>query len=246
MLRFLALLTPLFLLPIAGAAQAVPPIQRGPMPAFQSNPGAAGNHGITVNGTAALRIPATAAHLALTVTTPDRRMTLDKARLQPLVEAIVKAGADPGTVQLPPNFNAAGGSNVATITATFSHPTVAQMQQGIISVGSVIAGEKDLALSSAAVQLVAADCAGVLNQVRRQAVEHARAKALSLASDLGVHIGGAINVTSYDQLAADGSCSSTYYINGFGGFNNPQSPQSPGDYVTIPATANVTITYAIK
>lgn len=203
------------------------------------------NHGITVSGSATARIPATSAHLTLSVMTADRKLSLDRASLQPIVDAIEKAGADPGSVQLPPSFSAPGYSNNAAIAATFSKPTLAEMQSGIISVGSVIAAQNDLVLTNAQVQLTAADCTSALDGLRHEAVRQAHAKAVSLASDLGVHLGPAINANIYDQLAADGSCSSEYYINGFGGFN-PSSPQKPDDYVSVLVHSTVSVTYAIK
>jgi uncharacterized protein YggE len=237
MLRFLA---------VVALAQAVVPVrQRGPMPGFGPSAPSATSRGITVTGTANLRIPATSARVLLTITSADRKLTLDTASLQPVVDAIVKAGADPASVQLPPNFSAPGGSNVATLTATIAHPTLQQMQSGVISVGTVIAEQKDMVLQNAQVQVSAADCASAVDRARSGAVHQAREKAESLAKDLGVRVGGAINVNSFDQLAADGTCSFMYSINGFNNFS-PQSPQTPSDYTTVPVTSNVTITYAIK
>lgn len=206
----------------------------------------AANHGITVNGTATTRIPATSARISLNLTTADRKLTLDSAALRPVVDALVKAGADPQSVHLPLNFAAPGSSNLASIVATIDHPTVQQMQAGIVLVGAAIAEQRNLVLTNAQVQLTADDCGKTVEEVRRDAVRHARAKAESLASDLGVHVGSAINVNSFDPLASDGSCSWQYYVNGYGNFSNPQSPQKPGDYVTVPVTENVSITYAIK
>jgi uncharacterized protein YggE len=200
-------------------------------------------HGITVTGTASARVPASSARIALTVTTRDRSLSLDTQSLAPVVDAIVKAGADPSSVHLPPNFAVPGGSNIATITATVEHPTIDQMQQGIVSVGTVIASQKNMLLANAQVQLIAANCESAIDEARARAVKQARAKAESLAQDLGVHIGAALNVSSFDQLGADGGCSSTYYVNG--GFN-PQGPLTPNDYVTVQAATNVTVTYTIK
>jgi len=83
-----------------------------------------------------------------------------------------------------------------------------------------------------------------MRSIRNQAIEHARAKADSIAKDLGVHVGSVLNVVSGEPNSPDGSCSTQYGVNGFN--NNPADPQSPQDYVTVPVFTNVTITYAIK
>src|ERR1700752_1699639 len=108
--RFLALLAMAALAPIATSAQIAP--VRGPMQTSQNTA-----RGITVNGSALARIPATSARVSLTVMTSDRSLSLTSDRLAPVIDALVKAGADRNSVRLPPNFTAPGGSNIASITA---------------------------------------------------------------------------------------------------------------------------------
>jgi len=240
MKRTAILVAALLLLPLAAGAQVV---QRGPvMPggAAAQNPA----HGITVSASASSRIPATSARITLNVSSADRSLSLDAASLQPVVDALVKAGADPSSVQLPPNFSAPGRSNLASITATVANPTAAMMQSGIVTVGTSVASAKNLVLNGAMVMLIAQHCAGALDNVRGQAIERAHDKAESIAKDLGVHVGSVLNVQSFEQGWPDGSCQSQYNVNGYMG--SPDAPQSPQDYVTVPVQSNITITYAIK
>ena len=225
------------LLPLAAAAQ-VEPIQRGPAPP------ATQNRGITVSGSAVTRVPATQARVTLNVVSADRSLILDKAKVSPIVDALVKAGADPSSVHLPINFGAPGASNMASITATVMHPTVQGMEDGIQSVGATIAGMKGVILSGAQVYLIADGCRTALDAARREAIDQARGKADSIANDLNVHVGPAVNVIAYEQNTPDGSCSTQYFVGGT--MNGPQEPQKPSDYVTVPATSSVTITYAIR
>ena len=193
-----------------------------------------------MSASASERIPATSARITLNLARADRSLSLDAQDLQPVVDALVKAGADPSSMQLPPNFGAPGKSNVASITATVAHPSAAMMQSGIVTVGTSVAATKNLVLNNAMVWVIAQQCADALDSVRGQALERARAKAESIAKDLGVHVGSVLNVQSVEQTWPDGSCQSQYMVNGFMG--NPDAPQSPQDYVTVPVQSNVTIT----
>jgi uncharacterized protein YggE len=244
MKRTAILVAALLLLPIPAMAQ----FQRGPAPTGPNGPvgppSQSANHGITVSGSASSRMPATSARITLNLSSADRSLSLDAQSLQPVVDALVKAGADPSSVQLPPNFSAPGKSSFASITATVPHPTAAMMQSGIVTVGTSVASAKNLVLNNAMVVLVAQHCGDALDTVRGQAILHARAKAESIAKDLGVHVGGVLNVQAVEATWPDGSCQWQYYVNGNSG--NPDQPQSAQDYVTVPVQSNVTITYAIK
>ncbi|HTU71371.1 MAG TPA: SIMPL domain-containing protein [Candidatus Baltobacteraceae bacterium] len=225
------------LLPSVAGAQ---PMLRGPI----SGPAPNAARGITVTGSASTRVPATSARITLQIVTANRALTLDTEKVQPIVDALVKAGADPASVRLPINFRAPGTSNVATITATAMHPTVAMLQSGIVTVGTAVASMKGVLLNSAQVFLSAADCQTALDSARERAIARAHAKAESIAKDLNVHIGGAINVQSIEQNTPDGSCSTQYFVNGM--MTGPDAPQTPQDYVTVPVASTITITYAIK
>jgi len=201
-------------------------------------------HGITVTGSATSRVAATSARITLELSSADRSLSLDAQTMQPIVAALVKAGADPSSVHLPLNFAAPGSSNVASITATVDHPTVGMMQNGIVTVGAAIAGMKNVILNGAMVFATVAHCQDQLDAIRGQAIERARAKADSVAKDLDVHVGTVVNVVVSEPNNPDGTCATQYAING--SMNGPGGPQSPQDYVSVPVFTSVTITYAIK
>jgi uncharacterized protein YggE len=225
--------------PLVAQAQIALPYRGPTIGAPASTPA----RGVTVNASAQTRIPADSATVTLQLASADRAMILDAKRVQPIVDALVRMGADPNSVRLPPNFAAPGAASAASVTATFAHPTAEEMQQGIVTVGTAVAGVKDVMLNGAQVMLRARHCSAAFERVRKDAIERAHAKAISIARDLNVGLGGALAVSAFDQSSADGSCGSMYYLNGF---TQMGSPQTPEQYVTIPVTATVTITYAIK
>ncbi len=225
---------------VAGAQNA--PIMRVPPPAQTS----ANGHGITVNGTSVLRVPATSARISLQLTSIDNKTTLTQQDLQPLVDALVKAGAQRSSVQLPLAFTAGGFSNAATVTAVVQHPTVDTMRSGIASVGATIAGMKNVRLGSAQVQLKNDDCAQTLAKVRADAIASARSKASSIAKQLGVTLGGVVNVNAFDPGNPDGSCASQYWVGPMGAQFGRNAENDDSDYITVPISSNVTITYGIK
>ncbi len=223
-MKRIAILVTALLLPLPAAAQTQPP-------------------GISVSATASKKIPATSARIALSFSTADRALTLTKQTLQPIADALVKSGADPASIQWPINFNAPGGSNLASISATVKNPTAALMQSGIVTVGTAVAGMKNLILTSATIFVTAANCQPVFDGVRRDAIAKAHAEAESIARDLGVHIGAPLSVQANGQIGLDGGCAAAWGINGTPGNN---SGQVPDDYLMVPVSSYVTITYAIK
>ncbi len=238
MKKTLVLLAFSLLAPAAAGAQAVPPVARS----WQ----AANGHGITVNGTSVLRVPASSAHIALNLSSIDNKNTLNQEALAPLVDALVNAGAERSTVQLPISFSAGGYSNYATVTAVVQNPTIATMRTGIASVGAAVAGMKNVRLNMAQVLLKNADCAQAMAKARADAISGARLKALAIAKQLGVSLGGVSNVNAFDQTSPDGSCSSQYVVGAMGAQFGPGSDNSDADYVTVSVASNVTITYGIK
>jgi uncharacterized protein YggE len=242
MKRTAILVAALLLVPIAAGAQIEPP-NRVPMAVSAPNT----QHGITVTGSGTTRIPATSARITLQLASADRALSLDKAKLQPLVDALVKAGVDPANVHFPLSFDAPGGaSNFAAVTVVVANPTAAMLQSGFITVGGTIASMKDVLLNGAQVQLTAEHCQDALDTAREQAIARARAKAESIAKDLNVHVGPAINVNSMEASYPDGSCLAQYYVNPMGPSGDPNAPQTAQDYITVSANSTVSITYAIK
>ena len=225
--------------PIIAAAQAAPPMRLS-APIASSN-----GHGITVNAGAAASAPATSARITLQLMSADNSLSLDARTLAPITDALVKAGAERSSIQLPLTFAAPGGTNQASISATVANPTVEQMRAGIVTVGSVVAAMKNIRLSSAQVQLSAANCTNELSAARQKAIAAAQSKAAAIAKELHVRVGNVINVQSFDQGSPDGTCRSQYFVGPMG----PQFPygdSSDADYVDVRIYENVTITYAIK
>ncbi|MGB6987258.1 MAG: SIMPL domain-containing protein [Candidatus Aquilonibacter sp.] len=201
-------------------------------------------HGITVTGTGSSRTPATTVRISVQLGSADRSNGLDKQKLQPIVDALIKAGANPSRIRLPLTFNAGVGANIASINVTFPRPTAKTVQNGVASAAAALATVKDaVVLYNLQVFVIAQNCQHTLAIARQQAIASARAKAEAIAKDLNVQIGPAISAESHEMTSADGSCFAQYFISAQGDQSGLQTPQ---DYVTVPATANITITYAIK
>src|SRR5580658_1681302 len=235
-MRIAILVAALFLPPLCAVAQTPPSTVPPPRPTPVA--------GISVNAVATKKIPATSARIMLNFSTADRAITLNKQTLQPIADAFVKSGVDPATIQWPVNFTAPGGSNVASISATVNNPTAAMMQAGIVTVGTAVASMNDLILTGATIFVTAANCQAVLDDVRRDAIAKAHAQAESIASDLAVHVGTVVSVQVNDRATPNGECTAIYGINGIPG--NNATAQGPDDYLMVPVSSYISITYAIK
>ena len=225
MKRAAALAATLLLMPgIAGATQAP--------------------HGITVTGMGSSRIPATSARISIQLGSSDRSNSLDKQKVQPIIDALIKAGADPSRVRLPLTLSAGTGSNMASISATFVHLNPKTVQNGMASAVATIAAMKDtVVFYNLQLFVIANNCQHALAIARQQAIASARAKAEAISKDLNVEIGPAISADSREMISTDGSCFTQYFIGPQGDQSVLQTAQ---DYVTVPVQSNITITYAIK
>ncbi|HET9029010.1 MAG TPA: SIMPL domain-containing protein [Candidatus Aquilonibacter sp.] len=224
------------------SAQIHPPVSIGP----PGGPVTARNHGITVYATGVSNVAADEATINLQISSADNRLTLTRASLQPVIDALVKAGADPASVRLPLSAGAAP-TNMTQLTATVTHPTVDEMKRGIITVGAAIAPLTSIQLRGAMVALRTNACADAAAKARTIAIASARKKAAAIASEVGVHLGSVVDVTA-NESSPDGSCSTQYYVSPDGPqFNTAYgAPASDESYVMIPVRAFLTITYAIK
>lgn len=226
------------LTPVVADAQAV-------LPTRVAQVGGVNEHGITVNGTAQIRVPASSARIILTVSSLNSQSSLTEQTVQPLVDALVKAGAERSSVQLPLSFSAGGYSSVGMVSAVVEHPTFDKMRSGVATVAALLGGLKGIRFNSTRVELKQNDCMPALAKARANAIDAARAKAALIAGQLRVSLGRVVNVNVYDRDSPDGSCVSQY---SFG----PEGPLFPyggdtlEDYVVVPVTSNVTITYSIK
>jgi uncharacterized protein YggE len=118
------------------------------------------------------------------------------------------------------------------------------MQTGIVTVGTAVAAMKDLILTSATIVVTAANCQPVFDDVRRDAIAKAHAQAESIAKDLGVHVGAPLSVQANGQASPDGGCAAAWSISGMPGNND--GSRVPGDYLMVPVSSYVNITYTIK
>lgn len=169
-------------------------------------------------------------------------MTFDSATLQPLIDAMVRAGADRNSIQLPIGFaGPAFRSKVATVSGDVPNPTTEQMQSGIQTVGAAIAAVPNATLQSVEITLHAEHCENMQTQARDTALSFARTKAASVAKALGVRLGSVLSVTAVDSMLQSGTCSSSYTVTPYG-----SDPPQPSDYLKITVTSNVSITYAIR
>lgn len=228
MQRIAILVAATLLLPIAATAQVTP-----------------ASRGITVYGSAETRVPATLARVTLALTSNDHQPIFDAQKIQPIIDALTKAGADPASVRVPLDLTTSGAWTAASISAAFSQPTAAAVQDGIKSAEAVVASMKDVTLSGVWLALSISNCDAAEGTLRTQALSRAHATALSIAHGLNVHLGALLAVTSLDQTEADASCSAQYTVGQYsgGGFTGPLASI---DFASVTVRTVLTVTYAIK
>ena len=247
-MRTLLTILAMLVLPSAAVAQ-VQPVNRGPMtPYLPSN---TRPDGITVSGSATKKVAATSAKITLYLYSfaippkagapPGTPPPLDPAKVQSVIEAVVKAGVPRENIATPQPLGASQFNNNTQIVATVANPTVAQIQNGIAILGAALVGMTGMSMN-AQVFLESSTCGEAGDSLRGAAIASAHAKAASIAKQLGVHLGSVLNVVASDQQPPNGICTWQYQM---GNGNMPQF-NSPDDWVSVPVYSNVTITYAIK
>lgn len=116
-------------------AQISPPPIAMPMPAAARvmgvSPSVSQNDGITVNASAGVQAPAISAMLTLHLSAPNNMMTVNATTLQPLVDALVRAGVDRQSIVLPIYLQGPVRANNVQITGKVLHPTAAMLKAGI-------------------------------------------------------------------------------------------------------------------
>ncbi|MDQ6929764.1 MAG: SIMPL domain-containing protein [Candidatus Eremiobacteraeota bacterium] len=240
LLTSLALTAPVALAqsPISAPIRQMPPGPRGP----------ADNHGgITVSGAGQATGAAEQARVTLQIISRNNQMTLDAQTLQPVVDALIRAGADPKSVIEPPYLSGPAKSAYATLTATVKNPTADQLQRGVLTLSQTFAGMPDIAVQQAGVNLTIDDCTALRSSARRAALAQAHAQALDIAKQSNVSLGNVIAVQSYGDGGAGNpnspsSCGSYYQL---GPGTNAQF-NSPDDYLRVRIFTNMTVTYAIR
>jgi hypothetical protein len=228
MMRTAILVAALLLLPIAAAAQVAP-----------------GTRTITLTGSAVNRVPASLARVTLGLMSNDRQPIYSAQTIQPVIDALIKAGADPASVRVPLSLSTSGNWSAASISAAFSQPTAAVVQDAIKSAETVVGSMKDTTLSGVWLALTASNCEAAENAARIQAISQARDSAQSIASGFNVHLGAVLSVHSLDPIPADGSCSAQYTVGQYSG-GNFEGPLAPDDFVSVPVRSNLMVIYAIK
>jgi hypothetical protein len=220
----------------AGRGPGFPPM--GPTPVEPSG-------GIQVTGNGFASAPASQAAVTLHVSTRNNALTLNAQTLQPIVDALVKAGADQSTVNLPPYLVGQAHTNNATITATVHHPTQQMLQQGMLTSANAFASMPDVLLNAADVVLQADNCETLQRNAEANAITNARSNAVFLAKQIDGKLGPvmSVEVLAGGMFGAEGSCTFRYSIGPYG----PSFPQSsPADMLIVKVYSTVRVHYAIK
>ena len=161
---------------------------------------------------------------------------ITSATLQPIVDALVAAGADRDSIQDPINDGQTGNRvSTAQIYGSSSHPTPALLTQLIAEMGT----QTDASISNAQVTLRIDDCAAVAEASRADGIRRARERAAASARDLGLRLGAVLSAIVSAPFDASGSCESTY------GLPYPQMGQGPAAFA-VRVTTPVTLRFAIR
>ena len=253
MLKTFSLLAGLAFLatPLTVAAQLLqPPLpprippQGAPPARSDQRPG-----GITVSGIGQAQAAADTARVTLNLSARNNTLTLNKTTLQPVVDALVRAGVDPNSIVEPFYLEASASTNYATISGSVDHPTVQMLQDGIQTLTSAFTALPNILVNQASVTVTVNECTVLRTKARRAALEQAHAQALEIANASTVHLGKIIAVQAFGDNGGQGiysqtpanSCSSYYQL---GPGNMPF--MLPADYLRVRIFSNVNVTYAIR
>lgn len=220
----------------------------GPMPVIREGPmipaPAGASDGITVSGAGYASTRATDARVTLHVSARNNALTLNAQTLQPIVDALVRAGADHSSVALPPYLVGQAHTNSAAVTADVHHPTPAMLQQGMLTLADAFAAMPDVLLNSAQVRLSANDCAALQRTAESKAIANARSNAAFLAKQIGARAGDVLAIqVSGMPAGAQGACTFMYSM---GPFGSPFSQPSPDGMLTVKVYSSVTMRFAIR
>jgi hypothetical protein len=224
-------------------AQAIPPMGTpAPMMPMRPMPAMGLNDGITVSGNGYASAQATDATLMLHVSSRNNATSLDAQSLQPIVDALVRAGVDPASVQLPSYLVGNAHTNNATITASVHHPTLAMLQQGMVVLAGAFAAQPALLLNEAQVTLSVAGCSAVQRSALASAIANAKANAQFIAKTIGARVGPVLAVDERTPgIGSQGACTYGYTIGPYG----PPAP-SAADMLTVKVYAGVGMRFAIE
>ena len=228
---------------VLAQVSTVPPPRGIPMPMGPTpvEPAA----GITVIGNGIASAAAGDATVTLRIATRNNALTLNAQSLAPIVDALVRAGADRTSVSLPPYLVGQARMNNASITAVVHHPTQQMLQQGMVTIANAFASMPEILLTSADVRLTADHCTALARAAAANAISNARSNAAFVAQQIGAKLGPAISVDWHGSGSFGGAdqCLSVYSIGPMGAMNGQMSP---ADMLTVKVYSTVTMHYAIK
>lgn len=237
MLRPLLFATVLF-------AQAVMPPLTARVPMSVPMPMSAANgpaDGISVMGTGSAEAQATDAQVTLRVMSRDNALTLNAQTLQPIVDALVRAGVVRSSISLPTYLVGQAHTNNAAIVASVHHPTLQMLQQGLTIVAGAFAATPDILLNAAEVRLSVDNCTALQHTAAANAIANARANASFVAKQIGRRVGAVLGVDMRTPMDVPQACYSNYAV---GPFGSPYQ-QSPADMLTVRTGASVTMRFAL-
>ncbi len=224
--------------------------QRVPAP-LSGHPAEPRSGGITVNGIGQAQAPADLARVTLSLSSRNNALTLNKASLQPVVDALIRAHVEPESIVEPIYLEGRASTNYATVGGTVNHPTVQMLQDGMQILTSAFAAMSDILVNQAGVSVTANDCTAIRARARRAALEQAHTQAQEIASASNVRLGRILTVQAYGDnaggggmypLASPNSCSSFYQI----GPGNMPPFMTLADYLQVRIYSSVNVTYAIR
>ena len=237
MKRSILALSLLSLIPISVAAQAIN--------VDRTNAAAAPARGLTATESATEKLPADAATVTVRIMSSSATAPT-QAQLQQVADAFVKAGFAPTNVAKQTAVNVTGANvSMSTVTATAEHPSSDLLKQAVEAATSA-ANLSEFPFFASSIQLRANNCTDALNRARVEAIAKTRAKAMTIAREIGVQLGAIQALNDNERLNPDGSCTTQLGM-GPGSAEFMQGrPTALSDYTSVIVTSTVTITYGIK
>lgn len=227
--------------PPAPPAMPMPMPARVPMPPMQQPDNRM--DGITVAGSGYASAQADEAAVSLHLSSRGNALTLNRQTLQPVADALIKAGADASSVQFPAYLVGEAKTNNATITAIVHHPTQQVLQQGMVTLANAFASMPDVLLNSAEIRLTASNCSTLQRRAEASAIASARSNAAFVAQQIGGRVGEVLAVNALGMpVGNDNACSLGYSIGPWGS----SFQQSPSEMLTVKIYSSVTMRFAIK
>ncbi|MBV8639181.1 MAG: SIMPL domain-containing protein [Candidatus Eremiobacteraeota bacterium] len=222
--RYLIAVLTACLLPIAAAAQQVHVEQ------FNKPSGPA--RGITATESFSEKLPADEATITVGIMSPTANAPT-QPQLQQIADSFTKAGFASANVSKQVMGVAGIGPSMSSVS---------------VSAATAATSPAEFPFSMSRVQLRANDCADALDRARVAAIAKTRAKALTIAREIGVKLGAIQALNDQERLSPDNSCTSDFGIGPASStfMMSSTGQTSPDDYASVIVTSTVTITYAIK